>query len=131
MATNDIDVAIVSIEGALWSGQASSVVATIVSGEIGILPGRQPLLAELAEAGIVIVRSETSGPQVFAVAGGLLSCTGHTVKVIAHHAIAVADIDEAALSQKTAQAKASEQDEEALAFLSAQQQAVERARSLT
>lgn len=50
-----LDVHIVSREKELWSGEATSVKAPSVSGYIGILQGRQPLLAGLA-AGTVTVK---------------------------------------------------------------------------
>lgn len=84
MAT--MHVAIVSIDGSIWAGDAESVTGTTVEGELGILPGRQPILAEMASEGVVTVHTADGEYLVFGITGGLLSCTGHTVTIIAEHA---------------------------------------------
>lgn len=98
MAT--MDVAIVSIDGSIWSGEGTSVTGTTVNGEMGILPGRQPILAEMAEVGVVTVRTDDDDYLVFAVTGGLLSCTGDRVTIIAEHAYTAEDFSEAELRQE-------------------------------
>lgn len=100
MAT--IDVAIVSIDGSIWSGKASSVTTTTVEGELGILPNRQPILAEMATDGVVTVHTEDGEYLVFAVTGGLLSCTGSVVTVLAEHAYSAKDLSVAELQQQLA-----------------------------
>ena len=46
----ELTVNVVSAERALWSGPAKSVVAKTPDGEIGILPGHEPVLALLVES---------------------------------------------------------------------------------
>lgn len=82
----DLDVSIVSVGGAVWSGTATSVTSTTVEGEMGILYGRQPILAQMADDGVVTVHSTDGEFLVFAVSGGLLSCTGTHVVVMAENA---------------------------------------------
>ena len=84
---SDLDVSIVSVDGSVWSGTAASVTSTTVEGEMGILYGRQPILAQMAEDGVVTVHSADGDFLVFAVSGGLLSCTGKHVMVMAEKAI--------------------------------------------
>ena len=43
-----LQVEVVSHEGRLWHGAASAVQIPTVDGSLGILPGRQPLLASWA-----------------------------------------------------------------------------------
>ena len=43
-----LNVSVVSADQEVWSGEATMVVARTVEGEIGILPGHEPLLAILA-----------------------------------------------------------------------------------
>ena len=43
-----LNVSLVSADQEVWSGEASMVVAKTVEGEIGILPGHEPILAILA-----------------------------------------------------------------------------------
>ena len=58
-----MNVRIVSTDEVLWAGKASSVVVPSIDGDLGILPGRQPILAVLragkarvtAEDGAVVV----------------------------------------------------------------------------
>ena len=42
-----LNVSVVSADQEVWSGEASMVVARTVEGEIGILPGHEPMLAAL------------------------------------------------------------------------------------
>ena len=44
-----LQVEVVSHEGRLWHGAAASVQFPTVDGSLGVLPGRQPLLAQLSE----------------------------------------------------------------------------------
>jgi F-type H+-transporting ATPase subunit epsilon len=71
MAEGDkvLNVAVVSAERALWSGQAKSIVAKTPEGDIGILPGHEPVLALLVDSPLRI--EETNGQKlVVAVHGG-------------------------------------------------------------
>ena len=88
----DLDVSIVSVDGSVWYGTATSVTSTTVEGEMGILYGRQPILAQMAEDGVVTVHSTDGEFLVFAVAGGFLSCTGANVIVMAEKAMPASDV---------------------------------------
>jgi F-type H+-transporting ATPase subunit epsilon len=59
VAGHTLQVSVVSADQEVWSGTASMVVARTVEGEIGILPGHQPILAILA-AGEVRITTEGS-----------------------------------------------------------------------
>ena len=88
----DLDVSIVSVDGSVWYGTATSVTSTTVEGEMGILYGRQPILAQMAEDGVVTVHSTDGDFLVFAVSGGFLSCTGANVIVMAEKAMPASDV---------------------------------------
>ncbi|ALE18607.1 F0F1 ATP synthase subunit epsilon [Lawsonella clevelandensis] len=88
----DLDVSIVSVDGSVWYGTATSVTSTTVEGEMGILYGRQPILAQMAEDGVVTVHSTDGEFLVFAVSGGFLSCTGANVIVMAEKAMPASDV---------------------------------------
>jgi len=47
MAQMQVD--LVAVERAVWSGPAQMVVARTVDGDIGVMPGHAPLLAQLRE----------------------------------------------------------------------------------
>ena len=49
----EMTVELVAVERRLWSGKASFVFARTTVGEIGVLPGHEPTLAQLEEAGVV------------------------------------------------------------------------------
>ena len=86
-------VELVSIERALWSGEATAVFARTVVGAIGILPGHAPLLGALAPG--FAVRIDTDGGESLNVAvhGGFLSVRKDGVSVLAEQAELADDID--------------------------------------
>ncbi len=111
----ELDVAVVSAERSLWSGSARSVVAKTPEGEIGILPGHEPVLALLVESPLRI--EQPDGTKVLvAVHGGFFSVDSNKVNVIAEVAELAEDIDvdraQAALAR--AQAAGAETDMSAL-----------------
>ena len=82
MATMQVDV--VSAEEALFSGEANEVYARSMDGEIGILPGHQPILIMLDKAP---VRVKVNGQeQSFDLAGGFLEFRDNHLIVIAEGA---------------------------------------------
>lgn len=111
----ELDVAVVSAERSLWSGPARSVVAKTPEGEIGILPGHEPVLALLVESPLRIEQPDGSKVLV-AVHGGFFSVDSDKVNVIAEVAELAQDIDvdraQAALAR--AQAAGTEADVSAL-----------------
>lgn len=87
-----LNVAVVSAERALWSGQAKSLVAKTPEGDIGILPNHEPVLALLVESPLRI--EELDGTKLaVAVHGGFFSVSGNDVNVIAEVAELAEDID--------------------------------------
>ncbi|WP_338185152.1 F0F1 ATP synthase subunit epsilon [Jatrophihabitans sp.] len=75
-------VELVSVEKALWSGEATAVFARTPEGELGILPGHAPLLGALAPGWVVrIDRVDESSVKV-AVHGGILSVRKDGVSVL-------------------------------------------------
>lgn len=85
----NLQVTVVSATAEVWSGDASMIVAKTTEGEIGILPGHEPLLAILA-AGEVRITTE-SGERITARAeDGFLSVDNNRVNVVAGLAEVVA-----------------------------------------
>lgn len=79
-----LTVSVVAADQQVWSGMASMVVARTTEGEIGILPGHEPLLAILATGE---VRLTIDGGVVRANAdGGFLSVEHDTVTIVARNA---------------------------------------------
>lgn len=77
-----LNVAVVSAERELWTGEATQVIARTTEGEIGILTGHEPVLAILAPGESRV--TATDGSVVTArVEDGFLSVQGDTVTIVA------------------------------------------------
>jgi F-type H+-transporting ATPase subunit epsilon len=82
IAVASLQVTVVSAVEEVWSGDAEMIVAKTTEGEIGILPGHQPMLAILA-AGEVRITTST-GEKITAKADdGFLSVDNDRVNVVA------------------------------------------------
>jgi F-type H+-transporting ATPase subunit epsilon len=88
-------VELVSVERALWSGDATGVYARSLEGELGILPGHTPLLAALEPGWIVRIERADEAELRVAVHGGFLSVREDGVSVLAEMAELADDIDTA------------------------------------
>ena len=86
-----VTVELVSVERMMWRGEASIVVAQTTEGEIGVLPGHEPMLAELGDSGAVIIRPIEGNALVAAVQGGFLSVA--KVTVLAEYAVWADEVD--------------------------------------
>ena len=80
-----LKVSVVGADQEVWSGTASMVVARTIEGEIGILPGHEPMLAILAE-GEVRVTAENGTKITARAADGFLSVDNNIVTVVAGNA---------------------------------------------
>jgi F-type H+-transporting ATPase subunit epsilon len=89
----EIQVNLVAVERELWSGKAQMVVARTVDGDIGVMAGHSPLLAQLRE-GFAARIIETDGNVLgVAVHGGFLSVTKEGVSILAEDAQLSNEID--------------------------------------
>ena len=95
MADTAFQVEVVSVEERLWSGEATFVIAQTTEGEIGILPGHEPLLGQLKDNGVVTIRPTDGERLVAAVQGGFLSVVGDKVTILADFAIFADEVDTA------------------------------------
>lgn len=88
MSDSTLQVELVAADQAVWSGAAKMVVAKTVEGQIGLLPGHEPMLAILA-AGEVRITLPT-GEQLSATAeDGFLSIEHNVVTIVARNAALV------------------------------------------
>jgi len=120
----EMTVELVAVEQRLWSGSAKLVSAQTTEGEIGVMPGHEPVLGQLVEGGVVAITTVDGERVVAAVHGGFLSVTATTVTILAESADLAQDVDVAAA--KAVLAETSE-DLEAIAVAKGQLRAVERA----
>ncbi len=89
----EIQVHLVAVERELWTGKAQMVVARTVDGDIGVMAGHSPLLAQLRE-GFAARIIETDGNVLgVAVHGGFLSVTKEGVSILAEDAQLSDEID--------------------------------------
>jgi F-type H+-transporting ATPase subunit epsilon len=86
-------VELVSVERALWSGDATAVFARTTEGELGILPGHIPLLGALEPGWVVRIDRADEGELRVAVHGGFLSVREDGVSILAETAELADDID--------------------------------------
>ena len=104
----EMTVELVAVERRLWSGQATLVSAQTTEGEVGILPGHEPLLGQLVEGGTVTIVDTEGERIVAAVHSGFFSVTGTSVRVLAESAEFAGDIDVEAARAVLADTDASE-----------------------
>ncbi|MFD1830150.1 MULTISPECIES: F0F1 ATP synthase subunit epsilon [Streptomyces] len=108
----ELHVELVAADRKVWSGKASLVVARTSSGDIGVMPGHQPLLGVL-ESGPVTIRTtgeSGNGTVVAAVHGGFISFADDKLSLLAEIAELSEEIDvqraERALERAKAEADA-------------------------
>ena len=104
----DMHVELVAVERRLWSGEASFVLARTTVGDIGVLPGHEPTLAQMEEAGVVRIDATDGSRLTVAVHGGFLSITPEGVTVLAEFAEFDNEIDVGRARQALSQADASD-----------------------
>ena len=80
-----LHVELVAADQAVWAGEAKMVIAKTVEGEIGLLPGHEPMLAILASGE---VRITLEGGEIIKASAedGFLSIEKDVVTVVARHA---------------------------------------------
>jgi F-type H+-transporting ATPase subunit epsilon len=88
-----MQVSLVAPDREIFSGAATSVVAKTTEGEIGILPGHEPVLALVADGAVVRIETVDGQKVVAAVHSGFLSVDNNTVTILAQTAELAADID--------------------------------------
>ncbi len=81
----ELQVSVVSADREVWTGAAKQITARTTEGEIGILPGHEPILAILG-AGAVRVKTR-DGQWITATADdGFLSVDNNVVTIVARNA---------------------------------------------
>jgi F-type H+-transporting ATPase subunit epsilon len=81
----ELKVSVVSADREVWSGKAKQIIARTTEGEIGILPGHEPILAILAQGEVRV--TPVDGALITANADdGFLSVEHDTVTIVARNA---------------------------------------------
>jgi F-type H+-transporting ATPase subunit epsilon len=115
---------VVTPERALLDEAADFVAVPMYDGELGVLPGRAPLVGRLGAGELRLRRGGRT--ERFFVDGGFVQVRSNTVTVLTARALRAAEIDTAAVSQALQAALAPAASPEAR---EAQQKAQERARA--
>jgi F-type H+-transporting ATPase subunit epsilon len=89
----EMTVELVAVERRIWSGSANFLLARTTQGEIGVLPGHEPTLAQLENSGVVRVDGVDGTSTTLAVHGGFLAITPDNVTVLAEYAELANEID--------------------------------------
>lgn len=82
MADRKLQVNVVAADREIWSGSAKSVVAKTVVGEIGLLPGHEPMLAILGGGEVRITTESGESVKAATEDGGFLSMEHDIVTVV-------------------------------------------------
>lgn len=117
---------LVAVEKALWSGTATAVIAESTEGEIGVLPGHEPLLGQLVENGVVIIRTTEGEKLVAAVQGGFLSVSSEKITVLADSAVWADEVDQADAEARVREASSEEEKSRAESELRAVKRSKEK-----
>ena len=81
----ELKVSVVSADHEVWSGPATQIIARTTEGEIGILPGHEPILAILAKGDVRVMATDGTLVQAHA-DDGFLSVEHDTVTIVARNA---------------------------------------------
>ncbi len=110
--TRSLDVHVVTPEREVWAGEAETVIARGVDGEVGILTGHAPMMVQLAIGPLRILR-EGHGELAAVIDGGFMHVTSGgggedvesatRVDVLAAHAELAGDIDVDAAKARAAE----------------------------
>jgi F-type H+-transporting ATPase subunit epsilon len=127
-----MQVEVVSATRVVWSGKSHNIIAKTVEGDIGILPGHEPVLSILVP-GAVEVFTEDSSREVIAVDGGFISVAHGRVSILSEYAALAEEISlrdaEKELAAAQARLDKGEDDEDTrqhFALASAQVRAAEK-----
>ena len=94
---------IVTPDSRVYSDTIDTVVIPTAEGEVGILPGHIPLLAQVQHGELRVTKGNTT--QLLAVSGGFVEVEGDRVHVLAEHAITEEKIDEKAVEDAMSRAQ--------------------------
>ena len=133
MARDPLRVEVVSADRLVWSGEAINVIARTVDGDIGILPGHEPVMAVLTPCAVEVVTSDGRS-ETIAVDGGFISVAHGRVSILSPvatlgHEVGLEEAhkEAAALSTKAYQGQADDKELHRLRILKAQIRAGEAA----
>jgi F-type H+-transporting ATPase subunit epsilon len=118
-----LNVSLVAADRKVWTGTAAMVVARSTEGDVGVLPGHQPILSILLPSVVIIRGAEgggaggtagaagaASGDIEAVVSGGFLSVAGSEVAVLAESVLLPSEISVESAQALLAEAREVEHD---------------------
>ena len=90
-----LHVDIVSAEEAIFSGEATMVVAPGESGELGILPEHTPLITRIKPGTVRVIPAAGGEEEVIYVSGGVMEVQPDVVTILADTSVRAHNLDEA------------------------------------
>ena len=128
---SELNVSVVAVDRSVWVGTAKSIVAKTPEGEIGILPGHEPVLSLLVN-GVVRIESTEGAKVAVAVHGGFVAMDSDNVRILAEVAELSSDIDIDRAQKALDKARAAGEDSpEALAAVHRAETRLKAAASVT
>lgn len=85
MARPPLKVEVVSADRVVWSGEAVQLIARTVEGDMGILPGHEPVFALLVPSNVTIVTADGRQESLY-VDGGYISVAEGRISILAQEA---------------------------------------------
>jgi F-type H+-transporting ATPase subunit epsilon len=129
-----LQVEVVAADRVVWSGEATNIIARTVDGDIGILPGHEPVLGILVPSGVEIFCIDNTR-EVVAVDGGFISVGQGRVSILSEYARMASEVSlsdaEHELAEAQSRLDSGDDDEETRMHFrraSAQVRAAEKAR---
>lgn len=101
---DQLQLVVVTPEKPLLDEPVSALRFPLYDGQIGVLPGRAPLVGRLGYGELVV--TTPSGDKSYYIDGGFVQITGSVVSLLTHRAIPVAEVDKSEaeeLLQKSAE----------------------------
>ncbi len=86
-----MSVEVVAADRRVWEGTASMVIVRTTEGDVGILPGHEPLLAALVPCAAEIVSTD-GRREIIALEGGFISVAQNRVSLLSQYATVSDDI---------------------------------------
>jgi F-type H+-transporting ATPase subunit epsilon len=111
----ELEVALVAADREVWSGKASMVIAKTADGDVGVMPGHQPIMSVLKPSVAVIKTIEDGAPgETLRVAlhGGFIAVDENRVSLLSESAELSSEIDVARAEEALARARAGEFDKD-------------------
>lgn len=112
MAESKLQLVLVTPEKTLFDEPVEALRFPLYDGQIGILPGRAPLVGRLGYGPLKV--TQPGGERLFYIDGGFVQVKGSVVSILTNRALAPADIDSAeakeALNEAVARVPTTELD---------------------